>query len=86
MLCNIKYIGEIMLRGDTQICDCKRVKLEEIVRVIKKYNLKSVDDITEYTEAGCCCKACVCEEEEEGRVTYLKDILKDTQDGEYDYL
>jgi NifU-like protein len=75
-----------MLRGDTQICDCKRTTLEEIVRAIKKYNIKTVEDITEYTEAGCCCKACVSVEEEEGRVTYLKDILRDTINGEYDYL
>jgi NifU-like protein len=75
-----------MLSGNTKICDCKRTTLEEIVSAIKKYDLKSVEDITEYTEAGCCCKSCVSEDEEEGRIAYLVDILKDTLDGKYDYL
>lgn len=75
-----------MLSGSTKICDCKRKTLEDIVRAIKRYKITKVEDITEYTDAGCCCKACVSKENEAGRVTYLKDILKDTLDGKYDYL
>jgi bacterioferritin-associated ferredoxin len=68
---------------NTQVCDCKKVTLGEIINVIKRYNLNDVDGITEYTEAGCCCKACVSFENEAGRVAYLEEILRDVKAGKY---
>ena len=68
---------------DIIVCECKKVTLGEIINVIKRYNINDVAEITEYTEAGCCCKACISYEHEAGRDFYLVDILTDVKSGKY---
>jgi len=61
------------------VCECARVSLGTIKEVIKINDLKSVEEITNYTKAGAFCKSCVKPGGHEDREYYLVDILKDTR-------
>ena len=41
------------------VCECARVSLQTIKEVIKLNDLKTVEEITDYTKAGAFCKSCI---------------------------
>lgn len=57
------------------VCECARVSLSTIKEVIRLNDLKSVEEITQYTKAGAFCKSCVKAGGHEKREYYLVDIL-----------
>ena len=61
------------------VCECARVSLSTIKDVIKLNDLKSVEEITQYTKAGAFCKSCIKEGGHEKREYYLVDILRDVR-------
>ena len=61
------------------VCECARVSLGTIREVIKINDLKTVEEITNYTKAGAVCKSCVKPGGHEHREYYLVDILRDTR-------
>ncbi len=62
------------------VCECARVSLGTIKEVIKLNDLKTVEEITNYTKAGAFCKSCIKPGGHEKRDYYLVDILKDTRE------
>lgn len=61
------------------VCECARVSLGTIKEVIRLNDLKSVEEITNYTKAGAFCKSCIKPGGHEEREYYLEDILRDTR-------
>ncbi|BDQ29826.1 iron-sulfur cluster assembly scaffold protein NifU [Helicobacter ailurogastricus] len=61
------------------VCECARVSLGTIKEVIRLNDLKSVEEITNYTKAGGFCKSCVQPGGHEAREYYLVDILKEVR-------
>lgn len=61
------------------VCECARVSLSTIREVIKINDLKSVEEITNYTKAGAFCKSCIKPGGHEERKYHLVDILKDVR-------
>lgn len=61
------------------VCECARVSLGTIKDVIRINDLKTVEEITNYTKAGAFCKSCIKPGGHEDRDYYLVDILKDTR-------
>lgn len=61
------------------VCECARVSLGTIKEVIRLNDLKSVEEITQYTKAGAFCKSCVKPGGHEKKDYYLVDILRDTR-------
>lgn len=61
------------------VCECARVSLSTIKDVIKLNDLKSVEEITQYTKAGAFCKSCIKPGGHEERKYYLVDILRDVR-------
>ncbi|RDU65236.1 iron-sulfur cluster assembly scaffold protein [Helicobacter sp. MIT 14-3879] len=61
------------------VCECARVSLGTIKEVIKLNDLKTVEEITNYTKAGAFCKSCIKPGGHEEREYYLVDILRDTR-------
>ena len=61
------------------VCECARVSLGTIKEVIKLNDLKSVEEITNYTKAGAFCKSCIKPGGHEDREYYLVDILSETR-------
>ena len=62
------------------VCECARVSLGTIKEVIKLNDLKTVEEITNYTKAGAFCKSCIKPGGHEDRDYYLVDILKETRE------
>ncbi|PAF54390.1 iron-sulfur cluster assembly scaffold protein NifU [Helicobacter sp. 13S00482-2] len=58
------------------VCECARVSLSTIREVIQINDLKSVEEITNYTKAGAFCKSCIKPGGHEERKYYLVDILE----------
>jgi NifU-like protein len=61
------------------VCECAQVTLSTIRDVIKINDLKTVEEITEYTKAGAFCKSCIKPGGHEKKKYYLVDILKYTR-------
>ena len=61
------------------VCECARVSLQTIKEVIKLNDLKSVEEITDYTKAGAFCKSCIKPGGHEEREYYLVDIFADVR-------
>lgn len=61
------------------VCECARVTLSTIKEVIRLNDLKTVEDITNYTKAGAFCKSCIKPGGHEQREYYLVDILAETR-------
>jgi NifU-like protein len=61
------------------VCECARVSLQTIKEVIKLNDLKTVEEITDYTKAGAFCKSCIRPGGHEEREYYLVDILEETR-------
>ncbi|HOV62824.1 MAG TPA: iron-sulfur cluster assembly scaffold protein [Spirochaetia bacterium] len=62
------------------VCECARVSLKTIQDVIRINDLKTVEEITQYTKAGAFCKSCIRPGGHEKRKHYLVDILRDTRE------
>lgn len=61
------------------VCECARVSLGTIKEVIELNDLKTVEEITQYTKAGAFCKSCVRPGGHEKREYYLVDILREVR-------
>jgi len=61
------------------VCECARVSLKTLKEVIKLNDLKTIEEITDYTKAGGFCKSCIKPGGHEAREWYLVDILADTR-------
>jgi NifU-like protein len=61
------------------VCECARVSLATLREVIKLNDLKTVEQVTDYTKAGGFCKSCIKPGGHEEREYYLVDILEDVR-------
>jgi NifU-like protein len=61
------------------ICECARVSLKTVQEVIRLNDLKTVEQITDYTKAGGFCKSCIKPGGHEAKDYYLVDILADVR-------
>ena len=61
------------------ICECARVSLATLKEVIRINDLKTVEEITDYTKAGAFCKSCIKPGGHEEKDIYLVDVLKDVR-------
>jgi len=59
------------------ICECARVSQDSIMTTIKLNNLKSIEEITDYTKAGGFCKSCIKPGGHEAKDVYLVDLLEE---------
>jgi len=75
------YLGvdEESFEEEIMVCECARVSLGTIQEVIKLNDLKTVEEITDYTKAGGFCKSCIKPGGHEAREWYLVDILDQTR-------
>lgn len=75
------YLGKNMedFEDEIIVCECARVSLSTIKEVIRLNDLKSVEEITQYTKAGAFCKSCIKPGGHEKRDYYLVDILRDVR-------
>ena len=75
------YLGvdESHFEDDIIVCECARVSLGTLQEVIRLNDLKSVEQITDYTKAGGFCKSCIKPGGHEEREHYLVDILNDVR-------
>jgi NifU-like protein involved in Fe-S cluster formation/Fe-S cluster biogenesis protein NfuA len=64
---------------ETIICECARVSLSTLKEVIRINDLKTVEQITDYTKAGAFCKSCIKPGGHEEKEYYLVDILRDVR-------
>ncbi len=74
-----KGIDIAALEQEDIVCECARVTLKVIKDVIIINDLKTVEQITQYTKAGAFCKSCIRPGGHEERKYYLEDILKETR-------
>jgi NifU-like protein len=63
------------LEEEDIVCECARVTLKTIEEVIRINDLKTVEEVTDYTKAGAFCKSCIHPGGHEKREHYLVDIL-----------
>lgn len=75
------YLGkdESEFEDEIIVCECARVSLATIREVIRLNDLKTVEEITQYTKAGAFCKSCIKPGGHEKRDYYLVDILQDVR-------
>jgi len=74
-----KGVDITLLEEEDIVCECARVTLRTIKDVIRINDLKTVEEITQFTKAGAFCKSCVKPGGHEKRNTYLVDILRETR-------
>ena len=74
-----KGVDAESLEDEIIVCECARVSLSTIQEVIRLNDLKTVEEITDYTKAGAFCKSCIKPGGHEEREYYLVDILADTR-------
>jgi NifU-like protein len=77
-----QYMGVDMDSFEEEIivCECARVSLGTLKEVIKLNDLKTIEEITDYTKAGAFCKSCIKPGGHEAREYYLVDILRDVRE------
>jgi NifU-like protein len=75
-----KNIDMSALEDEEIVCECARVTLRTIKDVIRINDLKTVEDITNYTKAGAFCKSCIRPGGHEPRKYYLVDILREVRE------
>ncbi len=75
-----KGVDEDSFEDEIIVCECARVSLGTIKEVIKLNDLKTVEEITDYTKAGAFCKSCIKPGGHEEREYYLVDILRETRE------
>eukprot|EP00727_Mastigamoeba_balamuthi_P013948 m51a1_g9176 scaffold protein NifU (329) ;mRNA; f:47302-48689 len=61
------------------VCQCARVTRGTIREAIRLNDLKTVEQVTQYTKAGGFCKSCIRPGGHEKRDVYIEDILKETR-------
>lgn len=61
------------------VCECARVSLGTLKEVIRLNDLKTIEQVTDYTKAGGFCKSCIKPGGHEAREYYLVDILADVR-------
>ncbi|MFW3412788.1 iron-sulfur cluster assembly scaffold protein [Aliarcobacter butzleri] len=61
------------------VCECARVSLATLKEVIRINDLKTVEEITDYTKAGAFCKSCIKPGGHEEKDIYLVDVLRDVR-------
>lgn len=76
---NYKGVDPEHFEDEIIVCECARVSLGTIKEVIKLNDLKTVEEITQYTKAGAFCKSCVKPGGHEEREYHLVDILAQTR-------
>jgi len=59
------------------VCQCARVSLRTVKEVIRINDLKTVEEIVQFTKAGAFCKSCIRPGGHEARKHYLVDILRE---------
>ena len=67
-----------------EVCNCHKVKLGEIIEVIKTKNIESLRELQEVTGAGTHCRHCIFEEGDLGKMKkkiYCKDIFNEVKNG-----
>ena len=74
-----KGVDMSTLETETIVCECARVTLGTIKEIIKINDLKTVEEITNYTKAGAFCKSCIKPGGHEVKEYYLVDILAETR-------
>lgn len=74
-----KGVDLASLSEEDIVCECARVSKRTIEDVIRVNDLKTVEEITQYTKAGAFCKSCIRPGGHEKRAHYLVDILRDTR-------
>ena len=74
-----KNVDMSELESEDIVCECARVTLGTIKEVIRLNDLKTVDEISQYTKAGAFCKSCIRPGGHEERRYYLIDILNETR-------
>lgn len=75
-----KNVDISTLENQDIVCECAQVTYGDIVDAIRLNDLKTVEEITNYTKAGGYCKSCIKPGGHEERKYYLVDILKDTRE------
>ena len=77
-----KYKGKDIkeLRDEEIVCECARVTRGEIEKIIKEHNVKTIEELQKYTDAGKYCKSCIAPGGHEERDVYLVDIIKEVQE------
>ena len=77
-----KYKGKDVkeLRDNEIVCECARVTRKEIEDIVRKYKVKTVEELQKYTDAGKYCKSCVAPGGHEERDVYLVDIIKEVNE------
>ncbi len=63
-----------------EVCNCKKVTIAEIEKVIKNQNASTLREIQEITTAGTECRYCIFPEGDFGKMKkkiYCKDILNE---------
>jgi len=55
------YLGvdEASFEDEIIVCECARVSLGTLREVIKLNDLKTIEQVTDYTKAGGFCKSCI---------------------------
>ncbi|PLY05245.1 MAG: (2Fe-2S)-binding protein [Arcobacter sp.] len=69
---------------DYEVCNCRKVTLEEIEIAIKEKEAKTLRDIQDITSAGTDCRHCIFTEGDFGKMKkkiYCKDILNKVLNG-----
>jgi len=74
-----KGVDEDSFEDEIIVCECARVSLGTIKEVIRINDLKTVEEITDYTKAGAFCKSCIKPGGHEDREYYLVDILAEVR-------
>jgi NifU-like protein len=74
-----KNVDVDSFEDDIIVCECARVSLSTVKEVIRINDLKTVEEITDYTKAGAFCKSCIREGGHEKKDIYLVDILKEVR-------
>ncbi len=77
-----KYEGKDVneLRNEEIVCECARVTRGEIEQIVREHNVKTVEELQKYTDAGTYCKSCVAPGGHEERDVYLVDIIAYVQE------
>ncbi|WP_072680681.1 bacterioferritin-associated ferredoxin [Arcobacter sp. LA11] len=69
---------------DYEVCNCHKVKLNEIIDAISIKKIETLRELQEVTGAGTHCRHCVFEEADLGKVKkkiYCKDIFNEVKYG-----
>ncbi len=73
-----KGVDAQQIKGSEIVCECARVTKKEIEDIIIAHNVKTVEELQKYTDAGKYCKSCIAPGGHEERAFYLVDIIEET--------